>query len=52
MICEHYVDTLDGLHHHIEDVKDYSASPVPLHSSQKDILEVYWSLKEKTLNVY
>ena len=46
------MDALDGFHHHIEHVKDYSASPVPLHSSQKDILEVYWSLKEKTLNVY
>ena len=46
------MDALDGFHHHIEHIEDYSAFPVPLHSSQKDISEVYWSLREKTLYVY
>ena len=46
------MEALDGFHHHIEHIEDYFASQVPLLSSQMDISEVYWSLKEKTFNVY
>ena len=46
------MEALDGFHHHIEHIEDYFVPPVPLHSSRKDISEDYWSLREKTLNVY